>query len=81
MTDIQTITVEDYHQVASVSGNRVTFAEPIMYAVEAKWGWKIRKYPIMNMSASRTSRSRVARRRTSATTLRGRTTGLTSRST
>lgn len=45
MTDIQTITVEDYHQVASVSGNRVTFAEPIMYAVEAKWGWKIRKYP------------------------------------
>ena len=31
--------------MASVSGNRVTFAEPIMYA-EAKWGWKIRSIPI-----------------------------------
>lgn len=45
MTDIQTVTVEDYHQVASVSGNRVTFVEPIMHAVEARWGWKVRKYP------------------------------------
>ena len=45
MTDILTVTVEDYHQVASVSGNRLTFAEPIMYAVEAKWNWKIRKFP------------------------------------
>lgn len=45
MTDIQTVTVEDYHQVASVSGNRLTFVEPIMHAVEARWGWKVRKYP------------------------------------
>lgn len=45
MTDIKTVTVEDYHQVASVSGNRVTFVEPIMHAVEARWGWKVRKYP------------------------------------
>ena len=52
MTDIQTITVEDYHQVASVSGNRVTFAEPIMYAVEANGAGKSASIPIMNMSAS-----------------------------
>lgn len=45
MTDILTVTVEDYHQVASVSGNRVTFVEPIMHEVKARYGWKIRKYP------------------------------------
>ena len=45
MTDIRTVTVNDYHQVRSVSGNRITFAEPIMHAVEARWGWKIRKFP------------------------------------
>lgn len=38
------VTIYDYHQIASVSGNKVTFAEPIMHAVESKWGWKIQKY-------------------------------------
>lgn len=38
------ITIYDYHQIASVSGSRVTFAEPLMHAVESKWGWKIQKY-------------------------------------
>lgn len=45
MTDIQTVTVEDLHQVASVSGSTVTFVEPIMHVVKAKYGWKIRKFP------------------------------------
>lgn len=38
------VTVEDLHQIKSVSGNTVTFTEPLMHAVEAKWGWKIQKY-------------------------------------
>lgn len=39
------VQVCDYHQVKSVSGNKVTFVEPLMHAVEKKWGWKIMKYP------------------------------------
>ena len=38
------VTVEDLHQIKSVSGNTVTFTEPLMHAVEAKWGWKVQKY-------------------------------------
>ena len=45
MTDIQTICVYDYHQVKSVSGNTVTFCEPIMHEVESKYGWEIREFP------------------------------------
>lgn len=39
------VQVYDYHQVKSVSGTTVTFVEPLMHAVESKWGWKIKKYP------------------------------------
>lgn len=45
MQDIKTVLVEDFHQVKSVSGGKLTFVEPIMHAVEAKWNWEIRKYP------------------------------------
>ncbi len=45
MTDIQTIKINDYHQIKSISGNTITFHEPLMHAVEAKWGWEIHKYP------------------------------------
>lgn len=47
MTDIlnEGVKVFDYHQVASVVGNTVTFVEPIMKEVSSKWGWKICKYP------------------------------------
>ncbi|MDE6865443.1 MAG: DUF4955 domain-containing protein, partial [Alistipes sp.] len=38
------VTVEDLHQIKSVSGNTVTFTEPLMHAVEAKWDWKVQKY-------------------------------------
>lgn len=39
------VQVYDRHQVRSVSGNTLTFVEPIMRKVEAKWGWKIQQYP------------------------------------
>lgn len=38
------IEVNDYHQVVSVSGNVVTFKEPIMRAVNDRWNWKIRSF-------------------------------------
>ncbi len=38
------VTVQDYHQIAEIKGNTVTFTEPLMHAVEAKWGWKIQRY-------------------------------------
>lgn len=47
---IQTgVQVYDYHQIKSISGNKVTFIEPIMHNVEAKWGWTIQKYPHYEM--------------------------------
>lgn len=39
------VQVYDRHQVKSVSGNTLTFMEPIMRQVEARWGWKIQQYP------------------------------------
>ena len=39
------VQVYDYHQVESVSGTTLTFVEPLMHGVEAKWGWKVQKYP------------------------------------
>lgn len=38
------VVVKDLHQIKSVSGNRVTFHEPVMHEVEAKWDWKIVSY-------------------------------------
>ncbi len=39
------VEVIDYHQVASVSGNVVTFVEPIMHAVDANQGWEVKEFP------------------------------------
>ncbi len=39
------VEVIDYHQVASVSGNVVTFVEPLMHSVEAGRGWEVKEYP------------------------------------
>lgn len=36
--------IYDLHQVASVNGNKVTFKEPIMHEVEAKYNWVIKEY-------------------------------------
>ena len=39
------IEVIDYHLVESVSGNTITFYEPIMHKVESSRGWEVRTYP------------------------------------
>ncbi len=39
------IQVWEYHQVKSISGNRVEFYEPLMYDVEKKWKWSICRFP------------------------------------
>ncbi len=39
------VQIYDYHQVQSIKGNKLTFKEPLMHAVEAKWNWQIMKYP------------------------------------
>ena len=39
------VLVNEYHQIASVSGGRLVFKEPIMHEVESKWGWTIQKFP------------------------------------
>ena len=38
------VTVEDFHQIRSVSGNTVTFYEPLMHEVKADYGWSILSY-------------------------------------
>lgn len=38
------VQIYDYHQVKHISGNTLTFYEPIMRKIEAKWGWKVNKY-------------------------------------
>ena len=47
MTDILNngVQVIEYHQVKSVSGNTLTFHEPLMKTVESQWGWEIWNYP------------------------------------
>ncbi|MCM1178075.1 MAG: DUF4955 domain-containing protein [Clostridium sp.] len=39
------VEVNDYHEVKAVDGSTVTFCEPIMHEVKAKYGWKVYKYP------------------------------------
>ncbi len=38
------VVVTDYHQIKSIEGSTVTFEEPLMYEVEARWGWEIHRY-------------------------------------
>ena len=35
------VSVQDLHQVKSVSGNTVTFHEPLMHEIKPDWDWKI----------------------------------------
>lgn len=37
------VQVRDIHQIVAISGNTVTFKEPIMHAVESKYKWNITK--------------------------------------
>ena len=39
------VQIYDYHQVKHISGNTLTFYEPIMRKIEAKWRWKVNQYP------------------------------------
>lgn len=39
------IQIYEYHQIEKISGNTVTFKEPIMHAINKDWGWKISKFP------------------------------------
>ncbi|MFR9591726.1 MAG: DUF4955 domain-containing protein [Rikenellaceae bacterium] len=45
--DINTtgIQVWEYHQVKEVSGNIITFYEPLMNDVDSRWNWTINSYP------------------------------------
>ncbi len=56
MTNIRTIGVQvyDYHQIRSISGNKLTFVEPIMHEVDLRYtantspsgyNWSIHKFP------------------------------------
>lgn len=39
------VQVQDFHQIIAKSGNRITFKEPIMHEVEARWKWEVHQYP------------------------------------
>ena len=38
------VQVEDYHLITAKNGNKITFKEPIMHEVEAKYNWMLKKY-------------------------------------
>ena len=38
------VSVQDLHRVRSVSGNTVTFHEPLMHSIDADWNWTIVRY-------------------------------------
>lgn len=38
------VQVEDYHLITAKKGNKITFKEPIMHEVEAKYNWMLKKY-------------------------------------
>lgn len=40
----QGVQVTEYHEVAKVSGNKVTFKEPIMHAIDSQWGWTLHEH-------------------------------------
>jgi hypothetical protein len=39
------VEVIDYHKIKSIEGNKVTFYEPIMTEVKAKYGWALHDFP------------------------------------
>lgn len=38
------VQVEDYHLITAIDGKKITFKEPIMHEVEAKYNWMLKKY-------------------------------------
>lgn len=47
MTDLinEGVIVNDIHKIKSISGNVITFHEPLMHAVKASWNWKLQDFP------------------------------------
>ena len=40
----EVIQIYEYHQIEKISGNTITFKEPIMHAINKDWNWKISKF-------------------------------------
>ena len=38
------VQVTEYHEIKRIEGNKVTFKEPILYPVVAKWGWTLHEH-------------------------------------
>ena len=38
------VVVNDYHQIKSINGNKITFEEPIMHEIDPSYGWFIYEY-------------------------------------
>ena len=38
------VQVTEYHEIMRIQGNKVTFKEPILYPIEAKWGWTLHEH-------------------------------------
>ena len=38
------IQIFEYHQIEKISGNSITFKEPIMHAINKDWGWNVHKF-------------------------------------
>ena len=40
----QGVQVTEYHQIQRIEGNTVTFKEPVMHKIEARWGWTLHEH-------------------------------------
>lgn len=38
------VQVTEYHEIARIDGNRVTFKDPILHRVDARWGWTLHEH-------------------------------------
>ena len=38
------IQIFEYHQIEKISGNSITFKDPIMHAINKDWGWNVHKF-------------------------------------
>jgi hypothetical protein len=43
MTNLTALRISVYHQIVSVSGNQITFKEPLIYDISASKSWSVRK--------------------------------------
>ena len=38
------VQVTEYHEIARIEGNKITFKAPILYEVKSKWGWTLHEH-------------------------------------